>query len=283
MKNKSIQTKTIILAIQIIVAFIAVGFTIPVRLDTQQVQRDYYEGEVIDTNNIELYAEQMFGTRYKISGSDIQSSIQAVKYVNKTLAITWKYLTQRIDIQVHKVMEITGSYKSDTDDIAIYQGDAFNPEYITVLLKYDNGVYRFTDNYEYKYSSEYITNKSDVLISQTYGNTTISIEPVKIAYLKEHKAVRHLSGQELSDTSTIGNIDIVYEDGSIREIEQNEFKLVNQHTRLNAGINILDLDYHGISVKLRVNAIDSKILENDLTSKLDNSFRNEQKDAGSDK
>lgn len=62
-------------------------------------------------------------------------------------------------------MEITGSYKNDTDDIAIYQGDAFNPEYITVLLKYDNGVYRFTDNYEYKYSSEYITNKSDVLIS----------------------------------------------------------------------------------------------------------------------
>ena len=275
MKNKSIQTKTIILAIQIIVAFIAVGFTIPVRLDTQQVQRDYYEGEIIDTNDIELYAEQMFGTRYKISGSDIQSSIQAVKYVNKTLAITWKYLTQRIDIQVHKVMEITGSYKSDTDDIAIYQGDAFNPEYITVLLKYDNGVYRFTDNYEYKYSSEYITNKSDVLISQTYGNTTISIEPVKIAYLKEHKAIRHLSGQELSDTSTIGNIDIVYEDGSIREIEQSEFKLVNQHTRLNAGINILDLDYHGISVKLRVNAIDSKILENDLASKLDNSFRNE--------
>lgn len=275
MKNKSIQTKTIILAIQIIVAFIVVGFTIPVRLDTQQVQRDYYEGEVIDTNNIELYAEQMFGTRYKISGSDIQSSIQAVKYVNKTLAITWKYLTQRIDIQVHKVMEITGSYKSDTDDIAIYQGDAFNPEYITVLLKYDNGVYRFTDNYEYKYGSEYIINKSDVLISQTYGNTTISIEPVKIAYLKEHKAIRHLSGQELSDTSTIGNIDIVYEDGSIREIEQNEFRLVNQHTRLNAGINILDLDYHGISVKLRVNAIDSKILENDLTSKLDNSFRNE--------
>ena len=246
MKNKSIQTKTIILAIQIIVAFIVVGFTIPVRLDTQQVQRDYYEGEIIDTNNIELYAEQMFGTRYKISGSDIQSSIQAVKYVNKTLAITWKYLTQRIDIQVHKVMEITGSYKSDNDDIAIYQGDAFNPDYITVLLKYDNGVYRFTDNYEYKYSSEYITNKSDVLISQTYGNTTISIEPVKIAYLKEHKAVRHLSGQELSDTSTIGNIDIVYEDGSIREIEQSEFKLVNQHTRLNAGINILDLDYHGM-------------------------------------
>ena len=275
MKNKSIQTKTIILAIQIIVAFIVVGFTIPVRLDTQQVQRDYYEGEVIDTNNIELYAEQMFGTRYKISGSDIQSSIQAVKYVNKTLAITWKYLTQRIDIQVHKVMEITGSYKSDNDDIAIYQGDAFNPEYITVLLKYDNGVYRFTDNYEYKYSSEYITNKSDILISQTYGNTTISIEPVKIAYLKEHKAVRRLSGQELSDTSTIGNIDIVYEDGSIREIEQSELKLVNQHTRLNAGINILDLDYHGISVKLRVNAIDSKILENDLTSTLDNSFRNE--------
>lgn len=275
MKNKSIQTKTIILAIQIIVAFIVVGFTIPVRLDTQQVQRDYYEGEIIDTNNIELYAEQMFGTRYKISGSDIQSSIQTVKYVNKTLAITWKYLTQRIDIQVHKVMEITGSYKSDTDDIAIYQGDAFNPEYITVLLKYDNGVYRFTDNYEYKYSSEYITNKSDVLISQTYGNTTISIEPVKIAYLKEHKTIRHLSGQELSDTSTIGNIDIVYEDGSIREIEQSEFKLVNQHTRLNTGINILDLDYHGISVKLRVNAIDSKILENDLTSKLDNTFRNE--------
>lgn len=275
MKNKSIQTKTIILAIQIIVAFIAVGFTIPVRLDTQQVQRDYYEGEVIDTNNIELYAEQMFGTRYKISGSDIQSSIQAVKYVNKTLAITWKYLTQRIDIQVHKVMEITGSYKSDNDDIAIYQGDAFNPEYITVLLKYDNGVYRFTDNYEYRYSSEYITNKSDVLISQTYGNTIVLIEPVKIAYIKEHKVVRHLSGQELSDTSTIGNIDIVYEDGSIREIEQSEFKLVNQHTRLNAGINILDLDYHGISVKLRVNAIDSKISENDLTSKLDNSFRNE--------
>lgn len=275
MKNKSIQTKTIILAIQIIVAFIAVGFTIPVRLDTQQVQRDYYEGEVIDTNNIELYAEQMFGTRYKISGSDIQSSIQAVKYLNKTLAITWKYLTQRIDIQVHKVMEITGSYKSDNDDIAIYQGDAFNPEYITVLLKYDNGVYRFTDNYEYRYSSEYITNKSDVLISQTYGNTIVLIEPVKIAYIKEHKVVRHLSGQELSDTSTIGNIDIVYEDGSIREIEQSEFKLVNQHTRLNAGINILDLDYHGISVKLRVNAIDSKISENDLTSKLDNSFRNE--------
>lgn len=275
MKNKSIQTKTIILAIQIIVAFIAVGFTIPVRLDTQQVQRDYYEGEVIDTNNIELYAEQMFGTRYKISGSDIQSSIQAVKYVNKTLAITWKYLTQRIGIQVHKVMEITGSYKSDNDDIAIYQGDAFNPEYITVLLKYDNGVYRFTDNYEYRYSSEYITNKSDVLISQTYGNTIVLIEPVKIAYIKEHKVVRHLSGQELSDTSTIGNIDIVYEDGSIREIEQSEFKLVNQHTRLNAGINILDLDYHGISVKLRVNAIDSKISENDLTSKLDNSFRNE--------
>ena len=275
MKNKSIQTKTIILAIQIIVAFIVVGFTIPVRLDTQQVQRDYYEGEIIDTNNIELYAEQMFGTRYKISGSDIQSSIQTVKYVNKTLAITWKYLTQRIDIQVHKVMEITGSYKSDADDIAIYQGDAFNPEYITVLLKYDNGVYRFMDNYEYKYSSEYITNKSDVLIGQTYGNTTISIEPVKIAYLKEHKAVRHLSGQELSDISTIGNIDIVYEDGSIREIEQSEFKLVNQHTRLNAGINILDLDYHGTSVKLRVNAIDSKILENDLTSKLDNSFKNE--------
>ena len=275
MKNKSIQTKTIILAIQIIVTFIVVGFTIPVRLDTQQVQRDYYEGEIIDTNDIELYAEQMFGTRYKISGSDIQSSIQAVKYLNKTLAITWKYLTQRIDIQVHKVMEITGSYKSDADDIAIYQGDAFNPEYITVLLKYDNGVYRFTDNYEYKYSSEYITNKSDVLISQTYGNTTISIEPVKIAYLKEHKAVRHLSGQELSDTSTIGNIDIVYEDGSIREIEQSEFKLVNQHIRLNAGINILDLDYHGISVKLRINVIDSKISENDLTSKLDNSFRNE--------
>lgn len=275
MKNKSIQTKTIILAIQIIVAFIAVGFTIPVRLDTQQVQRDYYEGEVIDTNNIELYAEQMFGTRYKISGSDIQSSIQAVKYLNKTLAITWKYLTQRIGIQVHKVMEITGSYKSDNDDIAIYQGDAFNPEYITVLLKYDNGVYRFTDNYEYRYSSEYITNKSDVLISQTYGNTIVLIEPVKIAYIKEHKVVRHLSGQELSDTSTIGNIDIVYEDGSIREIEQSEFKLVNQHTRLNAGINILDLDYHGISVKLRVNAIDSKISENDLTSKLDNSFRNE--------
>lgn len=275
MKNKSIQTKTIILAVQIIVAFIVVGFIIPVRLDTQQVQRDYYEGEVIDTNDIELYAEQMFGTRYKIFGDSIQSSIQTVKYVNKTLALTWKYLTQRIDIQVHRVMEITGSYKSDADDIAIYQGDAFKPELITVLLKYDNGVYRFTDNYEYKYSSEYITNKSDISISQTYGNTTISIEPVKIAYLKEHKAIRHLSGQELSDTSTIGNIDIVYEDGSIRDIEQNEFKLVNQHTRLNAGINILDLDYHGIGVKLRINAIDSKILDNDLTSKLDNPFRNE--------
>lgn len=273
MKIKSIQTKTIILAVQIIIAFIVVGFTIPVRLDTQQVQRDYYEGEVIDTSNIQLYAEQMFGTRYKISGDNIQSSIQTVKYVNNTLALTWKYLTQRIDIQVHRVMEITGSYKSDNDDIAVYQGDAFNPEYITVLLKYDNGVYRFTGNYKYKYSSEYITNKSDILISQTYGNTTISIEPVKIAYLKEHKAIRHLSGQELSDTSTIGNIDVVYEDGSIKEIEQNEFKLVNQHTRLNAGINILDLDYHGIGVKLRINAIDSKILENGLTSKLDNPFR----------
>lgn len=273
MKIKSIQTKTIILAVQIIIAFIVVGFTIPVRLDTQQVQRDYYEGEVIDTSNIQLYAEQMFGTRYKISGDNIQSSIQTVKYVNNTLALTWKYLTQRIDIQVHRVMEITGSYKSDNDDIAVYQGDAFNPEYITVLLKYDNGVYRFTGNYKYKYSSEYITNKSDILISQTYGNTTISIEPVKIAYLKEHKAIRHLSGQELSDTSTIGNIDVVYEDGSIKEIEQNEFKLVNQHTRLNAGINILDLDYHGIGVKLRINTIDSKILENGLTSKLDNPFR----------
>lgn len=273
MKIKSIQTKTIILAVQIIIAFIVVGFTIPVRLDTQQVQRDYYEGEVIDTSNIQLYAEQMFGTRYKISGDNIQSSIQTVKYVNNTLALTWKYLTQRIDIQVHRVMEITGSYKSDNDDIAVYQGDVFNPEYITVLLKYDNGVYRFTGNYKYKYSSEYITNKSDILISQTYGNTTISIEPVKIAYLKEHKAIRHLSGQELVDTSTIGNIDVVYEDGSIKEIEQNEFKLVNQHTRLNAGINILDLDYHGIGVKLRINAIDSKILENGLTSKLDNPFR----------
>lgn len=273
MKIKSIQTKTIILAVQIIIAFIVVGFTIPVRLDTQQVQRDYYEGEVIDTSNIQLYAEQMFGTRYKIYGDNIQSSIQTVKYVNNTLALTWKYLTQRIDIQVHRVMEITGSYKSDNDDIAVYQGDAFNPEYITVLLKYDNGVYRFTGNYKYKYSSEYITSKSDILISQTYGNTTISIEPVKIAYLKEHKAIRHLSGQELSDTSTIGNIDVVYEDGSIKEIEQNEFKLVNQHTRLNAGINILDLDYHGIGVKLRINAIDSKILENGLTSKLDNPFR----------
>ena len=277
MKTKGIQTKTIILAVQIVVAFIIIGFTVPIRLNTQEVQRDYYEGETIDTNNIELYAEQMFGTRYKISGQSIESSIQTVKSVNKTLALTWRYLTQRIDIQVHKVVELTGSYKSNSDSIVsdvVYQGDAFNPELITVLLKYDNGVYRFTDNYEYKYSSDYITDKSEILIDQTYGKTLISIEPVKIAYIKEHKTIRHLSGQSISDTSTIGNIDIVYEDGSIKEVEQSEFKLVNQHTKLNAGINILDLDYHGVSVKLRINAIDSKILENDLTSKLDNPFRN---------
>lgn len=277
MRNSNIQKKTIILAVFIVIAFIVIGFTIPVRLDTQGIQRDYYEGETINTGDMDLYAEQMFGTRYELSGDSIESSIQTVKSVNKTLAITWKYLTQRIDIQVHKVVELTGSYKNkdSSEDVGkVYQGDTFNSKLITVLLKYDNGVYRFTDNYEYRYDGEYVADKSEILIDQTYGKTLISIDPVKISYIKEHKSIRHLSGQKISDTSTIGNIDIVYEDGSIKEVKQSEFKLINQHTRLNAGINILDLDYHGVRVKLRINAIDSAILENSLTQKLDNPFRN---------
>ena len=222
-----------------------------------------HEGDAFKREQVKVTAYYKDGTQEAISDFNVLNAEKTLT-VNSDMIIKTALGSAKLEIPFQQLSDMEAVYTTSA-----YEGDKFNPEYVSVSMKYTDGGEIAVDNFDYEGKSV-IRGKTDYTIFTSYGKTTLTVEPIPVNYATSHDT--YYEGDAFN-----GKIALVYADGTEKEINTSDV-VFEEEPILSFGLNKIPFKWKKTNYTLYVNANEATMVSgaaNALKEEVDNSIYNE--------
>ncbi len=181
--------------------------------------RDIVEGDHFRSGDVELEYAYTDGT--KVVPETVSFDAPDIFTEDTTIHVSCEYGETDIPVYVSLVNGIEAHYQADK----IYEGDPFKREDIAVNIRFANDTEKDNEEFVVLNAPKFIQEKTDVKISTAYGETVITVDPVKISEVSFiGKRKYHEGDRFLPD-----GVALLYEDGTEKTVLSKDIDWVDTY------------------------------------------------------
>ena len=228
---------------------------------------EYYVGEVLNTNGIEVYAAFNNGETRDVSDSLVYSYPDMNTEGTKSVTASFGGQSVSFDITVKAVTAVSLSINKNPDKTNYYVGETFEPNGIEVTALFSNSETRdVTDSLTF--SQPDMTTPGEKPVTVTFGGQSIQfnivvteIVPTALSIIKLPDKVDYYIGE--SFTAGGINIKASFNDGTSKDVTDSVSYSAPDMT--SEGIKEITVSYGGVTASFVINVISATVTEITVT------------------
>lgn len=184
------------------------GFLLPVRLQIDVPEKKAYRYEDIAKEDIKVYASPLLTRGRQLTDFEFSKESNGAY---RDIVVSSGFLKGRKRIVSYEAESIKASYGKEAMD-----GDAFDPEAVTVKVAFGNGSQKIIRDYTLVDPPELLIADTTVNVDTLYGKTQLEIEVTEAEGLDVEEKGKIYEGEDVGPNNT--SVKMIYENGAEKEI-----------------------------------------------------------------